>query len=129
MKEFIQSKRKELSLRLYAYYGKAIEDTGDDAEKFEENCLDWLEQTINEAIKANPVEKPVMQVACGQDDKLTTEESAKVIVDAMEWVREYCEEIRKPELLKNLDLIELDFIDLVAMLLDFRNSFVSKPSA
>lgn len=54
MKEFIEAKKKELSLRLYAYFGKVEEDTGNDAEQFEENCLDWLEQTINEASRANP---------------------------------------------------------------------------
>ena len=44
-------KKRELSLRLYIYCGKVLEDAGSDAELFEINCLDWLSQSLQEAYK------------------------------------------------------------------------------
>lgn len=49
MKEFIEAKKKELSLRLYAYYGKVVEDNGNEAEEFERNCLAWFERILKES--------------------------------------------------------------------------------
>ncbi len=49
MKELIERSQKELSLRLYAYYGKVEEDAGKDAEEFEQNCLQWLSLALTEA--------------------------------------------------------------------------------
>ena len=66
--------------------------------------------------------------AYGNDADLSVEDAAKVMVDAMEWVLEYCNEIGQPELLTDLEEVKISLMDLMAMLLDFRNSFDSKPS-
>ena len=67
-----------------------------------------------------------MKNLTGNDKDLGNEEAAKVMVDAMEWIFEYCNETERPELLNNLEEVKIDFYDLMAMLLDFRNSFKSK---
>ena len=72
--------------------------------------------------------KGVKMKAYGNDADLSVEDAAKVMVDAMEWVLEYCNEIGQPELLTDLEEVKISLMDLMAMLLDFRNSFDSKPS-